>query len=165
MANYPDVRAELNKLEMGGDNSDFQKAMHIAFEDQLVQKIMPKLRGIDTRGKFKTECLDKIQSKLNEGIGGTPFNLNEDFALACELGYGQFIWQSANYLIDEDNHDNTSAKKKDSIVSSISKNIENMDTPPDEFRPTDSKRNIWWNKKTKEEKSKWISDFKSKPKQ
>ena len=117
MANYPDVRAELNKLEMGGDNSDFQKAMHIAFEDQLVQKIMPKLRGIDTRGKFKTECLDKIQSKLNEGIGGTPFNLNEDFALACELGYGQFIWQSANYLIDEDNHDNTSAKKKDSIVS------------------------------------------------
>lgn len=35
------------------------------------------------------------------GIGGNPFDLAEDFELACELGYGQFIWQSANYLTDE----------------------------------------------------------------
>lgn len=94
MANYPDVRAALANR----DKSETLKAMHIAFEDQLVQKVMPKLRGIDTRGKSKTECLDKIRGQIINGIGGNAFNLDRDFDLACDLGYGQFIWQSANYL-------------------------------------------------------------------
>lgn len=101
MANYPDVRAALAKK----DEFEIHKAMHIAFEDQLVQKVMPKLRGIDTRGKSKTECLDKIRGKIVAGIGGNSFNLAEDFDLACELGYGQFIWQSANYLREADSAD------------------------------------------------------------
>lgn len=92
MSNYPDVR------EAGDDAAKKAQAMHIAFEDQLVQKVMPKLRGIDTRGKPRTECLDKIGAQLLAGIGGNGFNLAEDFELATELGYGQFIWQSANYL-------------------------------------------------------------------
>lgn len=92
MANYPDVRAA------GEDSAKKAQAMHIAFEDQLVQKVMPKMRGIDTRGKSKDECLDKIRGQLITGIGGNGFNLAEDFDLATELGYGQFIWQSANYL-------------------------------------------------------------------
>jgi hypothetical protein len=96
MANYPDVRA------VGDDSTKKTQAMHVAFEDQLVQKVMPKLRGIDTRGKSKDECLDKIRSQLVAGIGGNGFNLAEDFDLATELGYGQFIWQSANYLKVED---------------------------------------------------------------
>ena len=97
MANYPDVRA----AQKASDNNALTKAMHTAFEDQLVQKVMPKLRGIDTRGKSKTECLDKIRGQIVNGIGGNSFNLADDFDLACELGYGQFIWQSANYLKDE----------------------------------------------------------------
>tara|TARA_Y100001938_G_C8037998_1_gene404493 strand:- start:233 stop:1336 length:1104 start_codon:yes stop_codon:yes gene_type:complete len=94
MANYPEVRAAKNDKSP----SRLADAMHTAFEDQLVQKVMPKLRGIDTRGKSKTECLDKIRNQLVNGIDGRPFNLTEDFDIACELGYGQFIWQSANYL-------------------------------------------------------------------
>lgn len=91
MANYPDVRA-------AGENRDqLRRAMHTAFEDQLVQKVMPKLRGIDTRGKSKTDCLDKIRAQLVAGID-SPFNLAVDFDLACEFGYGQFMWQTANYL-------------------------------------------------------------------
>lgn len=82
------------------DELSTHKAMHIAFEDQLVQKVMPKLRGIDTRGKSKTECLDKIRGQIVAGINGNSFNLAEDFDLACELGYGQFIWQSANYCLN-----------------------------------------------------------------
>lgn len=98
MANYPDVRAAQNS----SDKDDaLAKAMHIAFEDQLVQKVMPKLRGLDTRGKVKTECLDKILAQMVAGVGGRSFNLTEDFNLACELGYGQFIWQTANYLKDD----------------------------------------------------------------
>jgi hypothetical protein len=95
MANYPYVRAA------GDDSEKKAEAMHVAFEDQLVQKVMPKLRGIDTRGKSKVDCLDKIRGQLITGINGKSFNLTEDFDLATELGYGQFIWQSANYLNDE----------------------------------------------------------------
>ena len=63
---------------------------------------MPKLRGIDTRERSEgKKCLDKILALINTGVkGGKPFNLAEDFDLACKLGYGQFIWQSANYLND-----------------------------------------------------------------
>ncbi len=92
MSNYPDVRAA------GEDSAKRAKAMHTAFEDQLVQKVMPKLRGIDTRGDVRTDCLDKIQIQLRNGIDGNEFNLDMDFELAMRLGYGQFIWQSANYL-------------------------------------------------------------------
>lgn len=108
MANYPDVCAALTK---GGDAPTLQKAMHTAFEDQLVQKVMPKLRGIDTRGKTRTDCLDKILGQLHKGINKMPFHLDDDFNLACELGYGQFIWQSANYLGTEDFTTKSEAKK------------------------------------------------------
>lgn len=101
MANYPDVRA----AQKAGDKDALGKALHISFEDQLVQKVMPKLRGIDTRGRSKTECLDKILGQINTGIGGNSFNLTEDFELARDLGYGQFMWQSANYLKEEATQD------------------------------------------------------------
>lgn len=94
MSNYPDVLA-------AEDRTARHEAMHFAFEDQLVQKVMPKLRGIDTRGKTKTECLDKIREQLVTGIDGEGFDLTEDFDQSCELGYGQFIWQSANYLKED----------------------------------------------------------------
>ena len=96
MANHPDVRAA------DADSPGLEKAMHVAFEDQLVQKVMPKLRGIDTRGRSKDECLDKIRGQLITGIAGNGFNLTEDFDLSMELGYGQFMWQTANYLKADD---------------------------------------------------------------
>lgn len=103
MANYPDVIVAQKKE----DKKALNAAMHKAFEDQIVQKVMPKLRGIDTRGTSYSDCLVPIKQLLNEGVkvsdGGKnqPFNLNEDFEKACELGYGQFIWQTANYLNKE----------------------------------------------------------------
>ena len=98
MANYPAVRA----AQRNDDADALRAAMHVAFEDQLVQKIMPKLRGIETRGATKTLCLDRIESLVVvEGVGGQPFNLARDFELANQLGYGQFIWQSASYLEED----------------------------------------------------------------
>jgi hypothetical protein len=96
MSNYPSV---ISAVE---DKRAKAEAMHIAFEDQLVQKVMPKLRGIDTRGKSRTDCLDRIREQIITGVNGTPFDLVEDFDLSCELGYGQFIWQSANYLKEDE---------------------------------------------------------------
>ena len=97
MSNYPEVLAATDRAAKA-------EAMHIAFEDQLVQKVMPKLRGIDTRGKSKTECLDRIREQLITGADGEGFDLIEDFDQACELGYGQFIWSSAHYLKEDDDN-------------------------------------------------------------
>ena len=141
MANYPDVRA----AQAEKDELSTRKAMHIAFEDQLVQKVMPKLRGIDTRGKSKTECLDKIRGQIVAGINGNSFNLAEDFDLACELGYGQFIWQSANYL---------NVSVTDANASPVATQTDNDgEDPPPLFQKdeTDSaKRRKAWNAKKPE---------------
>lgn len=94
MANYPDVL----EAQRNNDDASLGKAMKVAFEDQLVQKVMPKLRGIETRGKSKSDCLDKIRTQLVNA----DYTIIEDFDLACEFGYGQFIWNSANYLKDDE---------------------------------------------------------------
>ncbi|BAL83093.1 hypothetical protein SELR_13850 [Selenomonas ruminantium subsp. lactilytica TAM6421] len=99
VVNYPTVRAAFN--EANGELTDsLELAMHTAVEDQIVQKVMPKLRGIDTRGKSYDNCLSPIKGLLNE----YKFNLENDFTRACEMGYGQFMWGSAEY-IEDDNGD------------------------------------------------------------
>lgn len=94
MSNYPDVL----EAQRNNDDASLVKAMKVAFEDQLVQKVMPKLRGIETRGKSKSDCLDKIRTQLVNDA----YTIIDDFDLACEFGYGQFIWNSANYLKDDE---------------------------------------------------------------
>ena len=93
LANYPDVIVAKEK----NDKTEIEKTMRLAFEDQLVQKVMPKLRGIETRGKSRTECLDKIKAQFVEN----EYSIVEDFEFACEYGYGQFMWNSAKYLDDD----------------------------------------------------------------
>ena len=78
---------------------ELKEAMRIAFEDQIVQKIMPKLRGIETRDKRGKSSLDKIEDLL---ITHDFARLQEDFQIAREQGYGQFIWNSAKYLDKKD---------------------------------------------------------------
>lgn len=153
MANYPDVRA----AQKGNDKDELAKALHTSFEDQLVQKVMPKLRGIDTRGKSKTECLDKILAQINAGIGGNPFSLAEDFNLACELGYGQFIWQSANYLRDSDSNTQVltpasaagtiteAASQVEPTDSTGSETVEmDLSQPPSSYKPGSADRVQSW---------------------
>ena len=95
MASYPEVRL----YERG--SKERARAMHNAFEDQIVQKIMPKLRGIDTAGESEKKCIIPIKNLLLKGVKDVPFNLDKDFELARRLGYGQFVWQSAEYLKEE----------------------------------------------------------------
>jgi hypothetical protein len=177
MANYPDVRAAQN----ANDKDALSKAFHVAFEDQLVQKVMPKLRGIDTRGKSKTECLDKILAQINAGIEGNPFNLTEDFNLACELGYGQFIWQSANYLRDSDantqvlaaaseagagNHESSTpetssqAQPPDGLRDSTADM--DLSRPPNGFSPGKADRDQQWSKLTDRQRRMFLQSEKPK---
>ena len=92
--NYPTVVSEMNRLTPGEMSTTLSEAMKVAFEDQIVQKIMPKLRGVETRGRGK-ENLEKIEALLEDkGFE----RLKDDFEIACEQGYGQFIWSSAKYI-------------------------------------------------------------------
>lgn len=100
IANYPTVFNEYNKIkenpefEEGYVTPAFKSAVKIAFEDQIVQKIMPKLRGIETTGQGG-EVLNEIKLILcSEGFT----TLEDDFKQAMELGYGQFMWNSAKYI-------------------------------------------------------------------
>ena len=94
IANYPTVDEELKKS--GGEvTEELKKAILVAAEDQLVQKCMPKLRGIEVRTHNK--ALQNIRTLLSDN----GFNLDKDFQSASELGYGQFMWNSAEYIYNE----------------------------------------------------------------
>ena len=95
IANHPDVIAQ-QAISNGELTDGLKKAIKSAFEDQLVQKVMPKLRGIEVRGQDAKECLEPIRSLLSE----KNFTIEKDFDNACRLGYGQFIWSTAEYLDD-----------------------------------------------------------------
>ena len=90
MANYPGVQASQAEDEAR------DKALRSAFEDALVHKVMPKLRGIETSGESRRKCLNPINEELlsDPDLG---LNLTEDFELACSVGYA-FAWRSAKYL-------------------------------------------------------------------
>lgn len=87
MSNHPDVLA----AQRANDEHALKRAMHLAFEDQLVLKIMPKLRGIETSGG---RCLPTIREQISQG----DYAILADFDRASEIGYGQFLWSSADYL-------------------------------------------------------------------
>lgn len=92
LANHPEALDARTR----GDPEALRRAMRRAFEDQLVLKVMPKLRGIETSGEARRRCLDPIRKQLEEpqlGLG-----LSEDFDIACRVGYGAFVWNSARYL-------------------------------------------------------------------
>lgn len=118
MSLYPTVIAAQSYHERAS-------AMADAFEDQLVQKVMPKLRGLETRG---------TQNDVLEAIKGIiPETLHEDFNNAAEQNYGQFIWTTSGYLLRNDDskqkNESTASitesnkSKNDSIENSIVKEV------------------------------------------
>lgn len=103
MANYPTVALYLEmyhsqQLDKNAKDAEARQGKALqeldhAFQDQLVQKIMPKLRGIECRGTGK-KCLDTIAGIIEKKAGA----LHNDFHKAMEFGQGQFLWLSADYL-------------------------------------------------------------------
>ena len=122
MVNHPLVCA----LDSEQHPDEYKEALDFAFEDQIVQKVMPKLRGIETRGYGKIECLDKIRILLDE----KKINLLTDFDHACRVGHGQFMWASAEYLNDE----NTNQRYQE-LVELAMKQSSRIDSPENKTPP------------------------------
>ncbi len=73
--------------------SDKNKALQFAYEECLVLKIFPKLRGVQTRNN---QHLTKIQDLLKD------FSVSLDFKQAMENDFNQFVFNSANYLNNDE---------------------------------------------------------------
>ena len=132
MANHPKVIHAFNQLSDPTElSAELTTALKEAFEDQLVQKVMPKLRGIESRGQGWSECLEPIKNLLGDT------NLIQDFDNACQTDFGQFMWRSAEYLNQEDTDELSTPPP--SVKSSDSKNKPQQSTPSKQKEPLKEK--------------------------
>lgn len=92
VANHPRVRSQA-----AGDETD--EHWKRAFADQLVQRVIPKLRGLDNQTGRHRECLEGIARLLSRDAE----ELVQDFGEARKSQ--QFLWASANYLERADGRD------------------------------------------------------------
>ena len=97
MVNHPLVMG----LDADQYPEEYKEALRFAFEDQLVQKVMPKLRGIETRGYANENCLKPIRNILDK----EKLDILDDFDKAMRIGHGQFSWASADYLNNEQSNE------------------------------------------------------------
>lgn len=86
--NYPLVIENLDVKDK------LEEYSQIAFEDALVQKLIPKLRGLETSGDIRENCLDKIEDIIMNNASGIAY----DFKNALNNPYGVFVWTSSSYL-------------------------------------------------------------------
>lgn len=100
---------------------DREQGLKLAFTDQIVQKIMPKLRGIETQGAEK-----KALTEIKEIIIKHAPSLEKDFDYAMKNPYGQFKFDSAEYLEEYGVKSNADSQHKNvehtsSITQSVKK--------------------------------------------
>lgn len=95
MANHPDVISAFTAEKV--DIAVCDKCMQRAFEEALVHKVMPKLRGIETDGELRKKCIEPIKEELF-GKNGLAKGLEKDFKNALDNPYETFLWCSAEYL-------------------------------------------------------------------
>ncbi|WP_338964413.1 hypothetical protein [Fusobacterium nucleatum] len=89
--NYPLVLESIRNR----NSEELKKAIQIAFEDALVQKLMPKLKGLETEGFVREKCLNDISSKIQTYANG----IASDFDNSLNNPYGVFVWNSSEYLL------------------------------------------------------------------
>ncbi len=91
ICNHPDVCASADKAP------DLVKAVKVAFEDQVVQRVMPKLRGLVNEGAGPvTACLNGIATEIASHARG----LETDFRAALASSDRGFMWRQSEYLED-----------------------------------------------------------------
>lgn len=91
--NYPLVLESIRNR----NSEELEKAIQIAFEDALVQKLMPKLKGLETEGLVREKCLNDISSKIQTYANG----IASDFDNSLNNPYGVFVWNSSEYLLEK----------------------------------------------------------------
>ena len=83
------------------NKSLYEKALGLSFEESLVYKVMPKLRGMELGSDITKKALLNIQNIINDKAKG----LIEDYDTAMNTPDEQFIWRSAKYLENSETKD------------------------------------------------------------
>ena len=120
---YMNLYPEVNYAK---SDDEKQKAMKRAFEDQLVQKVMPKLRGLETRGN-QGGVLGEIENIIND------YSITGDFEKAKNQGYGQFMWCSSDYI-----NENPDSPLLSEETEKLEENPESKDIPEIKIERSDS---------------------------
>ena len=93
--NYPEVIAK--------SGNELASALDRAFNDAVAFKVMPKLRGVETKGRNEDE-LEKIKQILDDKAP----ELSDDFQNARRMNTELFQWSSAAFLNQDEDHANAS---------------------------------------------------------
>jgi len=90
ISNHPNVLANFD------NDTQLNSSIKGAFEEAIVYKIVPKLKGIETIGEER-KVLEDIKRELLD----KNYKIAQDFENAMKNPYNQFIWKSADYLMEE----------------------------------------------------------------
>ena len=95
--NYPEVIAKAG--------NELVSALDRAFNDAVAFKVMPKLRGVETKGPNEDD-LNRIGQIIDENAA----ELSEDFQNARKMNTELFQWSSAEFMneLRDENHGNES---------------------------------------------------------
>ena len=95
--NYPEVIAKAG--------NELVSALDRAFNDAVACKVMPKLRGVETKGPNEDD-LNRIGQIIDENAA----ELSEDFQNARKMNTELFQWSSAEFMneLRDENHGNES---------------------------------------------------------
>lgn len=88
IANHPQCIHESKEPQSDG----FKAAVQGAFEEAVVYKIMPKLRGIEITPESKRDCFKPIEEILAKNTPGIVADYNN------AIKGDQFVWKTADYL-------------------------------------------------------------------
>lgn len=91
--NHPEVVAAKNDEEL-------EHELGRAFDDAIAFKVMPKLRGVETKGQNESSL-----SEIRSVIARDAVELTKDFDNACGLNTELFQWHSAEFMTGDDEDD------------------------------------------------------------
>lgn len=91
-------RHPINYYYSNKDKTLYDKSLELSFEEALVYKVMPKLRGMELGSDITEKALSGIRDIINNDVKG----LSKDYETAMNTPDEQFIWRSAKYLESEE---------------------------------------------------------------
>ena len=85
----------------GNDFEAIENLRRLAFADQVEQKIIPKIRGIDLSTDNANECLSEVESIISE-LGDTELSNAFSTARSESRMVGTFQWRGVTRRAEED---------------------------------------------------------------
>jgi hypothetical protein len=97
IAAHPLVINNAKGIAQNEESQVGDKYLDAAFAEAVAFKVMPKLRGVETEGKSRKDCLTPIGNIISQKVSC----LKVDYDKALKSPYGIFVWKSGEFLTQE----------------------------------------------------------------